>query len=106
VAAEPVEHDPVRLYADDLAVVDHQRAGILDAQEAVLGVDAEQLLRRPAEPLRLGAVLVEEGQRVRPHRRPARWGQLPARRGVLGQAPDLVAPGSYGEREVGWCGAG
>lgn len=46
VAGEAVEHDPVRLDADDRAVVDHQRAGILDVHESVLGMHPKQLRRR------------------------------------------------------------
>lgn len=69
VAGEPVEYDPVRLDADDWAVVDHQRAGILDTQKAVLRMNTEQMRRSPAEPVRLRTELVEEGDRVRPQRR-------------------------------------
>lgn len=101
VAGESVEHDPVRLDADDLAVVDHQRAGIFQAQEAVLRMDAEELLRRSTEPVRFHTMLVDEGQRVRPHRGPSSRGQVAARRGVLGQALDLVAPGGDGGWKVG-----
>jgi hypothetical protein len=103
---EAVEHGPVGLDGNGGAVVDHQGAGIFHAQEAVLGVSAEQLRRCPAEPVRFGAVLVEEGERVLAHRFPIRWEQVPARRGVLGQALDLVAPGGDGGREVGHVGRG
>lgn len=66
------------------AIVDHQRAGMLQAQEAVLRMHAEQLLCGPAELVRRGGVLVEEGQSVCPHRRSLRRQEIPARRGVLG----------------------
>ena len=40
VAGEPVEHDPVRLDANDRAVADQQCAGIFATQEAVLRMNA------------------------------------------------------------------
>lgn len=47
-----------------------------------------------------GADLVDDGQRVRPHRRLSGLDEIPARRGVLRQALDLIAPGGGGEREL------
>jgi hypothetical protein len=69
-------------------------------------VDAEELRRGPAEPVRFGAELVEEGERVLAHRLPLRRQQVPAGRGVLGQALDLIAPRSDGGRKVGHAGRG
>lgn len=46
---------------------------LIDPQRPGLRVHAGQLLRRPAEPMRLGTELVGERQRVRPHRRPFGW---------------------------------
>ncbi|MBP1183038.1 hypothetical protein [Methylobacterium sp. PvR107] len=65
MAAETVEHDPVRLDGDNRPPVHHQNAGIFHAQEAMLRMDAEQLRRGSFQPACFGAELVEEGQRVR-----------------------------------------
>ncbi|MFB0491167.1 hypothetical protein ABIE45_003753 [Methylobacterium sp. OAE515] len=103
-AGEAVEDDPVGLDSDHRPFVHHQGAGIFDAQEAVLRMHAEQLRGGSAEPVRLSAMLVEEGQRVLPHRGPLRRREIPARRGVLEQTLDLVALGGDGGREVGHAG--
>lgn len=79
---------------------EHQGAGGIHAHRAACRMDAEQLGRGPAVSMGLGAVLVEEAQRVCPDRRPLGRREISAGRGVLGRALDLVAPGGHGGREV------
>jgi hypothetical protein len=69
-------------------------------------MNPEELRGGPAEAERLDAELVEEGERVLAHRRPLGRGEIPAGRGVRGQALDLVAPGGNGRRGVGHAGRG
>lgn len=69
-------------------------------------MDAEQLPIRPAEREGVSAEPVAEVDGRFPHRRPLRQGEVPAGRGALGDAFELVAPGGDGGREVGWRGAG
>jgi hypothetical protein len=78
----------------------HQDATRIPAQGAARRVHAEQLGRSPAKPVRRSAGLVDEGQGVLAHRLPFRRGEIPAGRGVLGKALDLVAPVGDGRREV------
>ncbi len=66
----------------------------------LVGCTPEKFGRGPAELVRLSAVLIEEGQRVRPDRRPLRRGEIPAGGGVLGQTLDLVAPEGDGGEDL------
>jgi hypothetical protein len=106
VAGEAVEHDPGVLDADHRPVGNHQRAAVVHAQEAVLRMHPEQLRRRSAEPVRLVAELVDEGETVPAQRRPLRREEVPAGGRVLGQTFELVAPGGDGGRKVGQAGRG
>jgi hypothetical protein len=83
---------------------DHQRTAVVDAQRAVLRVDAEQLPIRSAVPVCLGAEPIAEVEGRFPHPRPLRRCEVAAGRGALGDALDLVAPGGDGRRQV--CGDG
>lgn len=94
------ERDAIGVDRLDRASAEHQCAAGIHARGAALRVQAEQLGRRPAEPVRLSAELIDAGQRVRADRRPLRRGKIPAGRSVPGQVLDLVASGSDGGREV------
>lgn len=105
VAGGAREGDPVGRNRRRLVAADHQDTAPVDAQRAVLRVHAEQLQRRPAEPMRLGPEPVKEVEGVVAHGAPTRRRQVAARRNGRTEPLDGITPAGDLGREIGEHGA-
>jgi hypothetical protein len=72
---------------------EHERAGAVDPDDAERGMHAEQLFRRPPEPVRLGAVPLDEVECVAPDASPCVRPEAGTRVAVGGEAKESLAPG-------------
>lgn len=59
----PLEHDAIGVYALNPVASDHERVAVVEPERTVIGVDAEQLGRRPAQAMRLSAEAGAEVER-------------------------------------------
>ena len=106
VAARVVEQDAARLDIRDLPAADHQHAAPIDAQRAVLGMDAEELRRGPAQAHGLGAVALDEVGTGLVNVRPSGGAEIAAGRGARTERTEGVAPrGGFGRKWIG-CACG